>query len=207
MTSPLAELEQCKPTGKVTPVLSEQCQPTMTTYDKHHSHEWECSDDETYVKPQVLSPESQAKLDSHFVERLKQLSETDGNVLDICKLKTNKLTKTNENVFENCKNEANILEVETNIVSNDDISESESEHLSYDEFEYSSERDEEKYDYCTSPGCTRRTKRLSPTSMAKLQEPINRCINNLVKAIASDHNAVAESYSSDLKTEEGDINL
>jgi hypothetical protein len=43
--------------------------------------------------------------------------------------------------------------------------------------------------------------------MAKLQEPINRCINNLVKAIANDHNAVAESYSSDLKTEEGDINL
>ncbi len=57
----------CKPTGKVTPVLSEQCQPTMTTYDKYHSHEWECSDDETYVKPRVLSPESQAKLDSQFV--------------------------------------------------------------------------------------------------------------------------------------------
>jgi hypothetical protein len=161
----------------------------MTTYDKYHSHEWECSDDETYIKPRVLSPESQAKLDSHFIERLKQLSKTD------------------ENVFEDCKNEANILEIETNIVSNDDISESESEQLSYDEFEYSSERDEEKYDYCTSPGCTRRTKRLSPTSMAKLQEPINRCINNLVKAIASDHNAVAESYSSDLKTEEGDVNL
>ncbi len=39
------------------------------TYDKYHSHEWECSDDETYVKPRVLSPESQAKLDSQFIER------------------------------------------------------------------------------------------------------------------------------------------
>ena len=225
MTSPLAEPEQCQPTGMVTPVLSEQCQPTMTTYDKYHSHEWECSDDETYVKPRVLSPRSQAELDSHFIERLKQLSETDENVpegcriesieiirtdenvLDVHDFETYEFAKTDENVFEDCKNEANILEIETNIASDDDISESESEQLSYDEFEYSSERDEEKYDYCTSPGCTRRTKRLSPTSMAKLQEPINRCINNLVKAIVSDHNAVAESYSSDLKTEEGDINL
>jgi hypothetical protein len=197
----------------------------MTTYDKYHSHEWECSDDETYVKPRVLSPESQAKLDSHFIERLKQLSETGKNVPDDCKIEsieitrtdenvldvhefdTNKLTKANENVFEDCRNEANILEVETNIASNDDTSESESEQLSYDEFEYSSERDEEKYDYCTSPGCTRRTKRLSPTSLAKLRKPIDRCINNLVKAIVSDHNAVAESYSSDLKAEEDDVNL
>jgi hypothetical protein len=197
----------------------------MTTYDKYHSHEWECSDDETYVKPRVLSPESQAKLDSQFIERLKQLSETGENVPDDCKIEsieiiitdenvldvhdfeTYEFAKTDENVFEDCKNEANILEIETNVVSDDDISESESEQLSYNEFEYSSERDEEKYDYCTSPGCTRRTKRLSPTSTAKLQEPINRCINDLVKAIVSDHNAVAESYSSDLKTEEGDINL
>jgi len=195
----------------------------MTTYDKYHSHEWECSDDETYVKPRVLSPESQAKLDSQFIERLKQLTRTDENVPEGCELEsieiirtdenvldiqeTNELTKTDVNVFENCKNKTNVLEIETNIVSDDDISDGESEQLSYNEFEYSSERDEEKYDYCTSPGCTRRTKRSSPTSMAKLQEPINRCINNLVKAIVSDHNAVAESYSSDLKTEEGDVNL
>jgi len=197
----------------------------MTTYDKYHSHEWECSDDETYVKPRVLSPESQAKLDSQFIERLKQLSETDENVPEGCKIESIEIirtdkdvldvhdfepyefAKTNENVFEDCKNEANILEIETNIASDNDTSENESEQLSYDEFEYSSERDEEKYDYCTSPGCTRRTKRLSPTSMARLQEPINRCINDLVKAIVSDHNAVAESYSSDLKTEEGDVNL
>jgi len=207
MTSPCAELEQCKPTEIVKPVLSEQCQPTMTTYDKYHSHEWECSDDESYVKPQVLDSESQAKLDSHFIERIKQLTRTDENVLEGCKIETNKLTKTDENVFEDCKNEANILEIETNIVSDDNISDSDSEQLSYDEFEYSSERDEEKYDYCTSPGCTRRTKKLSPTSMAMLRDPINRCINDLVKVIVSDHNAIAESYSSDLKTEEGDINL
>jgi len=79
--------------------------------------------------------------------------------------------------------------------------------LSYNEFEYSSERDEEKYDYCTSPGCTRRTKKLDPTSLAMLRDPINRCINDLVKVIVSDHSAIAESYSSDPKTEEGDINL
>ena len=225
MTSPctVCQLEQCQPTGIVTPVLSEQCQPTMTTYDKYHSHEWECSDDETYVKPPVLSPERQAELDSHFIERLKQLTETDENVPESCKIESieiirtdenvldihefNKSTRTNKNVFEDCKNEANILETETDVISNNDTSDSESEQLSYDEFEYSSERDEEKYDYCMSPGCTRRTKRLTPTSMAKLQEPINRCINRLVKAIVSDHNAVAESYSSDLKTEEDDINL
>ncbi len=117
-----AEPEQCQPTGMVTPVLSEQCQPTMTTYDKYHSHEWECSDDETYVKPRVLSPESQAKLDSQFIERLKQLSETgenvpddckiesieiirtDENVLDVHEFETNELTKTDEKVFEDCKN-------------------------------------------------------------------------------------------------------
>jgi hypothetical protein len=205
MTSPCAELEQCKPTEIVKPVLSEQCQPTMTTYDKYHSHEWECSDDESYVRPQVLDSESQAELDSQFAERIKQLTRTDENALDGCKIETNKLTKTDENVFENCKNEANILETEINVVSDDNISDTDSEQLSYDEFEYSSERDEEKYDYCTSPGCTRRTRKLSPTSLARSQEPITKCVNNLVKVIVDNHkDTIAESYSSDLKTEEGD---
>ena len=205
MTSPCAELEQCKPTEIVKPVLSEQCQPTMTTYDKYHSHEWECSDNESYVRPQVLDSESQAELDSQFAERIKQLTRTDENALDGCKIETNKLTKTDENVFENCKNEANILETEINVVSDDNISDTDSEQLSYDEFEYSSERDEEKYDYCTSPGCTRRTRKLSPTSLARSQEPITKCINNLVKVIVDNHkDTIAGSYSSDLKTEEGD---
>jgi len=188
MTSPCAELEQCKPTGIVTQNLFDQCSPTVTTYDKYHSDEWEHSTDEGYVKPPELSHEEQTEMYSHFTETIKRLKGTDENVLDDRKIDSNTLN-------------------ETNVLNDDNISDDDSSECNLSDFEYSSERDEEKYTYCTSPGCTYRSRKLSPSSYAIRQKVLDDVADKIVEKIFEQRRSnITESSPSELKTEEVETN-